>query len=157
MAIGNCCQCPQVADEGARAETKGEASIMSKTVNPTAYLRQTDREIAAATRNREQWDRYIQGLTAARKAMAESVLEDAARPHRGGSSGTRVELLTEILGNAKAPMSVNDIMAELAKRDHHTNRANVASTLAYLKRVGSAKAPERGQWVSATESQQKAA
>ena len=117
--------------------------------NPVTYLKERDREIATVEREREALDRTLAGLKAARDAMASFVLDGAVQPRSHGQ-GPRAAILREILESRTGPMPVDDIMAELKKRDVIAERPNVSATLAYLKRKGVAKNVERGQWASVT-------
>lgn len=117
--------------------------------NPSSVISDLDKKIVVAERQREAQDRFIVGLRAAREAMAGVVIEGAAHPRPFGQ-GPRSAVLQEILESSVEPMPVDRIVAELKRRDVHAPRASINATLAYLKRKGVAKNPERGKWASVT-------
>jgi drug/metabolite transporter (DMT)-like permease len=61
---------------GASDNGRGELQTFRPS-NPEAFLRQRDREIASASRSREAWDDYIQGLQGARDVNTLSATEPA--------------------------------------------------------------------------------
>jgi hypothetical protein len=74
-----------------------------------------------------------------------------------GSGVTRKQMLQTIITNAPRPVTVDEIVAEMAKHGREDDRALVSSTLSYLKRIGVAKNLERGLWTGVTEVKQKKA
>lgn len=124
----------------------------TKGTNPTIFLNQMDRTIQTTEREIEEKERLLRGLRSARESMAAVVLEGASQPRLNGEN-PRSSVLREILEAASGPVPVDDIMAELRKRDVIAPRASVGATLSYLKRKGVAKNVDRGQWVAVTQRQ----
>lgn len=119
----------------------------TRVFDPAKYLSQTDREITAAKRQRDQLDQLIQGLEAARQAMSVHILSHASESRSNGN-GSRATILREILEERREPVDVDLIMKELQKRHIDAPRAGVAATLSYLKRQGVATNVDRGKWTA---------
>ena len=120
----------------------------------TGILKQLDREIP--TKQRE-----LNELVAARKAVSEAILATAtqpSKPRRPRSDGaSRKTMVQTILASSPTPVSVDDIVAEMAKHGQQVDKPAVRGSLQYLKAKGVVKQPERGLWQSVTELQETAA
>ncbi len=133
--------------------------------DPGAFLSQLDRQITTAKRTLEEQERFVKGLQTARECVANEVLTNALNgngKHRQRQStyngnGSRVQMVKTILENAPGPVTVDEIMTEMARHGHVDDKRYVHSTLSYLKRTSQVKNPERGRWVAATSQKAKAA
>ena len=124
----------------------------TRAFSPTKYLSQTDRDIAAVKRERDELDRLLQGLEAARNAMSGHILTRATSPRANGN-GSRATAIKEILESWQEPVNVDLIMKELHKRNLNAQRGSVAAGLSYLKRQGHATNISRGKWTTTPHSQ----
>ncbi len=128
---------------------------------PASFLGQLDRQITTAERTLDEQERYVRGLRQAREIVAKEVLTNAFNGtngrHRKSStfngSGSRSAMLRTILSSVSEPVTVDEIVAEMARHNVTDSKVNVRSTLSALKRAGEIKNPERGRWIGVTANQ----
>lgn len=117
-------------------------------MNTRTLIGRLDRDISNAERDRVMLDKYTAGLKAARAELSSAVMKQAAKPtHK--ERQPRTEVLTEIFRGTQDPITMDDIMKELANRGRSDDRRSVHATLSYLKRCNVAHSVSRGKWVAA--------
>lgn len=121
---------------------------------PASLLKQLDRSIASAERDlslldkeRESIERQLTVLRSARADLANAVLDGATKPSK--SYGSRVDALISIFNEHDQPVTVDEIMTELAAQGRPDERRLVHSTISYLKRHGKVTQTDRGMYAAA--------
>lgn len=121
---------------------------------PASLLKQMDRSIKSAEQDlslldkeRESIERQLTVLRSARTDLANAVLDGATRPSK--SYGSRVDAMMSILQDHEQPVTVDEIMSELAAQGRPDEKRLVHSTISYLKRNHKVIQTDRGMYAAA--------
>ena len=120
---------------------------MRKSKNSANLLRQLDKDIVRTQRDIGDLQDYLAQLQTVRSEIAGQVITKA-RTSAPKPVDTRTEALTEILRHASGPVTVDDVMKELANAGRPDEKRLIHSTLSYLARKDVAERVGKGQWVA---------